>query len=78
MDSLRPALLASVYYFLFIMLAGNPDKMYPIWVIMGVVVLELFWKSPQRHSFITFKDGQTLHLVYFPRIIFPMTAVLVT
>ena len=27
---LEPALLASVYWFLFIMLSGNPDKMYAV------------------------------------------------
>lgn len=72
---LEPALLASVYYFLFIMLAGNPDKMYPIWVIMGVVVWSCFGKALQGTVSSLSKNGQTLHLVYFPRIIFPMTAV---
>ena len=72
---IEPALLASVYYFLFIMLAGNPDKMYPIWVIMGVVVWSCFGKALQGTVSSLSKNGQTLHLVYFPRIIFPMTAV---
>ncbi len=72
---IEPALLASVYYFLFIMLAGNTDKMYPIWVIMGVVVWSCFGKALQGTVSSLSKNGQTLHLVYFPRIIFPMTAV---
>ena len=29
---IEPALLASVYWFLFIMLSGNPDEMYAVWV----------------------------------------------
>jgi len=71
---LEPAMLAGVYYFLFIMLAGNPDKMYPIWVILGVIVWGCFGKALQATVASLSKNGQTMHLVYFPRIIFPMTA----
>ena len=34
---IEPALLASVYWFLFIMLSGNLDKVYAVWVLMGVI-----------------------------------------
>jgi len=71
---LEPAMLASVYYFLFIMLAGNPDKMYPVWVILGVIVWSCFGKALQATVGSLSRNGQTIHLVYFPRIIFPMTA----
>jgi ABC-type polysaccharide/polyol phosphate export permease len=71
---LEPAMLASVYYFLFIMLAGNPDKMYPVWVILGVIVWSCFGKALQGTVSSLSRNGQTIHLVYFPRIIFPMTA----
>ncbi len=71
---LEPAMLASVYYFLFIMLAGNPDKMYPVWVILGVIVWSCFGKALQATVASLSKNGQTMHLVYFPRIIFPITA----
>lgn len=71
---LEPALLASVYYFLFIMLAGNADKMYPVWVIVGVIVWSCFGKTLQGTVSSLSRNGQTIHLVYFPRIIFPMTA----
>ncbi|MGB1589818.1 MAG: ABC transporter permease, partial [Candidatus Poseidoniaceae archaeon] len=64
----------SVYYFLFIMLAGNPDKMYPVWVILGVIVWSCFGKALQGTVSSLSRNGQTIHLVYFPRIIFPMTA----
>lgn len=72
---LEPAMLAAVYYFLFIMLAGNADKMYPVWVIIGVVVWSCFGKALQGTVSSLSRNGQTMHLVYFPRIIFPMTAV---
>ena len=44
---IEPALLASVYWFLFIMLSGNPDKMYAVWVLLGVIVWGCFSKSPE-------------------------------
>tara|TARA_B100001248_G_C27338924_1_gene435255 strand:+ start:210 stop:1061 length:852 start_codon:yes stop_codon:yes gene_type:complete len=72
---LEPAMLAAVYYFLFIMLAGNADKMYPVWVIIGVIVWSCFGKALQGTVSSLSRNGQTIHLVYFPRIIFPMTAV---
>lgn len=72
---LEPAMLAAVYYFLFIMLAGNADKMYPVWVIIGVVVWSCFGKALQGTVSSLSRNGQTIHLVYFPRIIFSMTAV---
>ncbi|MDA8680233.1 ABC transporter permease [Euryarchaeota archaeon] len=72
---LEPAMLASVYYFLFIMLAGNADKMYPVWVILGIIVWSCFGKALQGTVSSLSRNGQTIHLVYFPRIIFPMTAV---
>ena len=72
---LEPAMLAAVYYFLFIMLAGNADKMYPVWVIIGVIVWSCFGKALQGTVTSLSRNAQTIHLVYFPRIIFPMTAV---
>jgi ABC-type polysaccharide/polyol phosphate export permease len=72
---LEPAMLASVYYFLFIMLAGNADKMYPVWVILGIIVWSCFGKALQGTVSSLSRNGQTIHLVYFPRIIFPMAAV---
>ena len=71
---LEPAMLASVYYFLFIMLAGNADKMYPVWVILGIIVWSCFGKALQGAVSSLSRNGQTIHLVYFPRIIFPMAA----
>mgnify|MGYP006267270621 FL=1 len=71
---IEPAMLASVYYFLFIMLAGNPDEMYPVWVIVGVIVWGCFGKTLQGTVSSLSRNRQTIHVVYFPRIVFPMTA----
>jgi len=73
---LEPALLTSVYFFLFVMLAGNPDEMYPVWVILGVIVWSCFGKALQGTVSSLSRNAQTIHLVYFPRIIFPLTAVI--
>ena len=72
---IEPTLLSVVYWFLFIMLAGNPDKHYAVWVLIGVIVWSCFGKSLM--SSVTSLSGnvRTIHLVFFPRIIFPATAV---
>jgi lipopolysaccharide transport system permease protein len=73
---IEPTLLSIVYWFLFIMLAGNPDEYYAVWVLIGVIVWACFGKSLMAS--ITSLSGNTrmIHLVFFPRIIFPTTAVL--
>ena len=73
---IEPTLLSIVYWFLFIMLAGNPDEYYAVWVLIGVIVWACFGKSLMAS--VTSLSGNTrmIHLVFFPRIIFPTTAVL--
>lgn len=67
---LEPALLSAVYYFLFIMLADNPDRLYPVWIIIGVIVWTCFGKCLQATVTSLTRNASTIHLVYFPRIIF--------
>ena len=73
---IEPALLAVVYYFLFYMLAGNPDELYPMWVLMGIIIWGCFGKSLQATVSTLTRNRNTIHLVYFPRIVFPMTSVI--
>ncbi|MDP6200472.1 MAG: ABC transporter permease, partial [Candidatus Poseidonia sp.] len=72
---IEPALLASVYWFLFIMLSGNPDKMYAVWVLLGVIVWGCFSKSLNAATNSLSGNVRTMHLVYFPRSIFPVSGV---
>ena len=72
---LEPILLASIYYFLFVMLAGNPGEMYPIWVLLGVIIWGCFGRSLSGSVSSLSRNAQTIHLVYFPRIIFPITSI---
>ena len=72
---LEPALLSAVYYFLFIMLTDNPDRLYPVWVIIGVIVWTCFGKCLQSTVTSLTRNASTIHLVYFPRIIFSFSSV---
>jgi len=72
---LEPALLALVYYFLFYMLAGNPDELYSVWVLIGIIIWGCFSKSLTGTVTSLSGNRNTIHLVYFPRIIFPLTSV---
>ena len=72
---IEPALLASGYWFLFIMLSGNPDEMYAVWVLIGVIVWSCFSKSLNAATNSLTKNMRTIHLVYFPRSIFPVSGV---
>ena len=72
---LEPALLSAVYYFLFIMLADNPDRYYPAWVIIGVIVWTCFGKCLQSTVTSLTRNASTIHLVYFPRIIFSYSSI---
>jgi len=70
---LEPSLLAITYYFLFIMLAGNPDELYPVWVLVGVIVWSTFGKSLSGTVSSISSNAQTINMAYFPRIIFPVS-----
>lgn len=72
---IEPALLAVVYYFLFYMLAGNPDELYAVWVLIGIIIWGCFGKSLQSTVTSLTGNKNTIHLVYFPRIVFPVTTV---
>ena len=72
---IEPALFALVYWFLFIMLSGNPDEMYAVWVLIGVIVWGCFGKALTGSTNALVGNVRTMHLVYFPRSIFPVAAV---
>jgi ABC-type polysaccharide/polyol phosphate export permease len=57
------------------MLSGNPDEMYAVWVLIGVIVWSCFSKSLNAATNSLTKNMRTIHLVYFPRSIFPVSGV---
>ena len=73
---IEPALLTVVYFFLFFMLVGNPDKLYSVWVLIGVIVWGCFGKSLQASVSSLTRNKNTIHIVYFPRLVFPVTSVM--
>ena len=73
---LEPLLLAMTYWFLFVMLAGNPDELYPIWVLVGVIVWSTFGKSLSGSVTSLSGNAQIIQTAYFPRIVFPFASTL--
>lgn len=73
---LEPLMLAITYWFLFVMLAGNPDEMYPIWVLIGIIVWGTFGKSLTGSVTSISSNSQMINMAYFPRIIFPFSSTL--
>jgi ABC-2 type transport system permease protein len=71
---LEPLLLAVTYWFLFVMLAGNSDELYPIWVLVGVIVWSTFGKSLSGSVTSLSSNAQIIHTAYFPRVIFPFAS----
>ena len=73
---LEPLMLAITYWFLFVMLAGNPDEMYPIWVLIGIIVWSTFGKSLSGSVTSISSNTQMINMAYFPRIVFPFSSTL--
>jgi lipopolysaccharide transport system permease protein len=70
---LEPLLLAAVYYFLFNMLAGNPDRLYGVWVLIGVIIWTSFGKTLSATITSLSSNKGIINLIYFPRVIFPIS-----
>ena len=71
---LEPLLLAVTYWFLFVMLAGNSDELYPVWVLVGVIVWSTFGKSLSGSVTSLSSNAQIIHTAFFPRIVFPFSS----
>jgi len=67
---LDPLLQSGVYVVLFTIVAGKPQKLYPLWVIIGVLSWRFFGSSLQRSiACLTANEG-TIKSIYFPRSLF--------
>ena len=73
---LEPFLLSAVYYALFTILAGNPEKLYSMWVLLGVIVWGHFSRSLQGTVACLSRGGGLIKQVYFPREILAFSPVL--
>jgi len=70
---LEPLLLSLVYYFLFNMLAGNPDRLYGVWVLIGVIIWSTFGRTVTGTISSLSSNKGIINLIYFPRVIFPVS-----
>ncbi len=72
---LEPLLLSAVYYLLFIIIANNPQKEYPLWVILGVITWSFFSRSLNGCISSLTKNSAMIKQIYFPRELFSINAV---
>ena len=73
---IEPILLAMTYYFLFAMLRGNTDKMYAVWILLGVLIWACFAKTLMGVVTSLSHNTSTIQAVYFPRVIHPCVKML--
>ena len=73
---IEPILLAIVYYFLFVMIKGNTDDMYAVWILLGVLIWGCFAKTLLGVVTSLSANSTTIQAVYFPRVIHPCVKML--
>ena len=72
---LEPLMLSAVYYFLYVVLAGVPNKRHPLWIILGVITWQFFAKALNGTLTCLTKNETMIKQVYFPRELFALTTV---
>ena len=72
---LEPLLMTGVYVILFTVIAGKPEPLYPLWVVIGVITWNFFGKALTGSlTALTGNEG-IIKQVYFPRVLFAVTSV---
>tara|TARA_A100001037_G_C15139901_1_gene633165 strand:- start:638 stop:1498 length:861 start_codon:yes stop_codon:yes gene_type:complete len=72
---LQPLLLAGVYYFVFTIIANQSERLYPIWVLIGVITWQYFGRALNGSITSISRNSSMIKLIYFPREIFALTTV---
>ncbi len=67
---IEPLVYMAVYYFIFIILAGRPEREYPLLLLLGVLTWRLFSGLVQELSLVLVKNEGLIKRVYFPREVF--------
>lgn len=67
---IEPLTYMAVYYFIFIILAGRPEPVYPLLILLGVLTWRLFSGLVQELSQVLVKNAGLIKRVYFPREVF--------
>lgn len=73
---LSPLLLSAVYYFLFTIIAQNPEPKYPLYVLVGVITWGLFSSATNDAVNSLVSSSNMIKQVYFPRELFASTKVM--
>jgi len=72
---LEPLLMTSIYVVLFGIIAGKPQPLYPLWVVIGVITWNFFGRALNGSlTTLTGNEG-IIKQVYFPRALFAVTNV---
>ncbi|MFH2007956.1 MAG: ABC transporter permease [bacterium] len=71
---LEPLLMSSVYIVLFTIVAGRPQELYPLWVVIGVLAWRFFGASLQLAVSSLLQNEATINSIYFPRSLFAIAA----
>jgi ABC-type polysaccharide/polyol phosphate export permease len=72
---LEPLMLSAVYYLLYVLIAGNPEKKHALWIILGVITWQLFAKALDGALCSLTRNEGLIKQVYFPRELFAVTTV---
>lgn len=70
----EPLMLTAVYYVLFTVIAHRPEPQYPLWVLIGVLVWQLFSAVLGSSVNCLTSNAGLIKQIYFPREIFPLAA----
>ncbi len=73
---LEPLLLSAVYFFLFTIIAGNPEERYPLWIILGVVTWQFFSRGLNDSVNCLVGNKNMIKQIYFPREVFAFSKVI--
>jgi len=71
---LDPLLLSGVYIVLFTIVAGKPQRLYPLWVIIGVLAWRFFGATLQQGIASLVSNEATINSIYFPRSLFAIAS----
>lgn len=72
---LEPLLLSAVYFVLFVIIAGKPQRQYALWVVVGVMTWGFFARSLAASvSCLTANEG-LIKQIYLPRALFAVAEV---
>lgn len=71
----EPLLMSSVYFLVYVILAGKAHSEAPLWIVFGVMTWQIFVKSLSDSMTCLSRGESMIKQVYFPRELFAVTSV---